>query len=67
MIETPTMKRKRKDEIGWRPAMPFRVLQRPVDAGPRAGIIHQHHARDRESAKDIVSETSRLGDIGRQD
>ena len=43
----------RKDEIGRRPAMPFRVLQRPVDAGPRAGIIYEHHAGDRDSAKNI--------------
>ena len=40
-------KKERKDEIGRRPAMPLRVLERPVDAGPSAGIVYEHHARDR--------------------
>ena len=45
--------KERKDEIGWRPAMPFGVLQRPVDAGPRAGIVYEHHSGDRDAAKNV--------------
>src|SRR5262249_5002098 len=50
---TDDEKEKWKDEIGWRPAMPLSVFQWPGDAGPRAGIVHQHHACDRDTAKDI--------------
>ena len=42
-----------ENEIRGRSAMPFRMLQRPVDAGPCAGIIYKHHARDRQTAKDV--------------
>src|SRR6185369_13597978 len=46
-------KKKRKHEIGGRPAVPLGVFEWPVNAGPRAGIVHQHHACDRDSAKDV--------------
>src|SRR5262245_43589716 len=42
-----------KDEIGRRPAIPLGVFQWPVDAGPRAGIIYQHHCGDSDAAKDV--------------
>ena len=43
----------REDEIGRRPTMPLSVFQRPVDTGPCAGIINEHHAGDCDSAKDV--------------
>src|SRR6185437_8433356 len=42
-----------EDEIRWRPAMPFGVFQWPVDAGPCAGIINEHHSGDCDSAKNV--------------
>src|SRR5450759_1813728 len=42
-----------KDQIGWRPAVPFGVVQGPVDVRPRTGIVHQHHAGDRQAAEDV--------------
>src|SRR5262249_9121755 len=46
-------KEKRKDEIGWSPAVPCSVFQRPVDVRPGARIINQHHAGDGQTTKDI--------------
>ena len=46
-------KEKRKDEIGRRPAVPFRVFERPVDVFPRARIVYQDHPGDRDPAKDV--------------
>src|SRR5713101_981509 len=42
-----------KDQVSWRPAIPFSVFQRPVDVRPRTGIVHQNHPDDRQAAKDV--------------
>src|SRR6476660_5816470 len=44
---------KRKDEICWSPAVPFGVLQRPIDTAPVARIVHENHAGDHDAAKHI--------------
>src|ERR1051326_6597257 len=44
---------KRKDQICRRPAIPFRMFQRPIDMRPRTGIVNQHHTRDGDAAEDI--------------
>src|SRR5207302_5040597 len=36
-----------------RPSVPFRVLQRPVDVPPVAGIVDQDHAGNGQAAKDV--------------
>src|SRR5260370_3727893 len=42
-----------KDQVSWRPAIPFSVFQRPVDVRPRTGIVHEHHPDDRQAAEDV--------------
>src|SRR5437870_7677320 len=42
-----------KDQICRRPAVPLGVLERPVDMRPRAGVVYQHHAGDRQAAEDV--------------
>src|ERR1044071_768219 len=44
---------KREDEVRRRPAVPWRVLERPVDGGPGAGIVDEEHRRDRQPAEDV--------------
>ena len=43
----------RKDQIRGCPAMPLRMQKRPIDAGPGTGIVYEHHARDRQTAKNV--------------
>ena len=43
----------RKDQIRRRPAIPFSMLERPIDMRPGAGVVDEHHARDRQTAKDV--------------
>ena len=45
--------KERKDEVGGRPAIPGRVLERPVDVSPVARIVHQDHGRDGGPAERI--------------
>ena len=44
---------KGKDEIGRRPAMPRRVIERRVDRAPRAWGADENHRRDRKAAKHV--------------
>src|SRR5205807_4086033 len=45
--------KKRKDQISRRPAIPLCVFERPINVRPSPGIVDKHHARDRETAKDV--------------
>ena len=43
--------KRRKDEVGGRPAIPIRVLDGPIGFVVAAGIIDNDHARNREAAE----------------
>ncbi len=43
----------RKDQVGGRPPIPWRVLERRIDVLPCPRIVHQQHAGDGHSTKDI--------------
>src|SRR5438105_15397659 len=46
-------KKKWKDQIGWRPTVPFRMFERRVDRVPRARIVDEEHSRDGGAAKNV--------------
>ena len=46
----------REDEVGRRPPVPRRVLERRVDRAPRARIVDEQHAGDRQPAEDVERE-----------
>jgi len=43
----------RKDAVGERPAISFRLSQRRIDHRPSAGVIHQDHRHHRGAAEGI--------------
>src|SRR5438309_8928875 len=43
----------RKYQIGRRPAIPRRVLERRINRTPRSGVVDEQHAGDRRAAKNI--------------
>ncbi len=43
----------REDQVGRRPAVPRRMLERRVDVPPRSGVVDQDHADDRDAAKRV--------------
>ena len=46
-------KKKRKNQVGRRAAMPGRMLQRSVDMCPAAGVVYKYHQRYSSAAEDI--------------
>src|SRR5215469_3297622 len=49
---------KRKDQICRSPAVPIRVLQRPIRRGTISGVINKDHQGDRRSTKQIKRQQS---------
>ena len=46
----------REDEIGRRPAVPRRVLERRVDGAPGSRVVDEQHSRDGETAENVERE-----------
>src|SRR5206468_1727084 len=45
--------KKREYAIGWSRSVPRGVLKGRIDRAPRAGVVHERHRGDRDTAKDI--------------
>src|ERR1700674_268747 len=51
--DTNDEQKEREDQIGRRPPIPFRVLERRKDRAPGTGVVDEEHSRNGESAKDV--------------
>ncbi len=43
----------REDEVGRRPSVPLRVVERPVEMRPVARVVDEDHSHDRQAAKEV--------------
>jgi hypothetical protein len=54
-----------KDQVGRRPAIPGRVLQRCVDVFPATGVVDEQHSGNGDAANDVERKQTNAGHEGR--